>query len=132
MQNEFLQAVVLAIIGSGVLTTIITAIINAFSNRKGWRKSVDTKLNDIDAKLALSEKDALRTQLLIMMSDYPNETSDILKLAQHYFGDLKGNWVATKLFNDWVIANHVGNPEWFNPESHSRQEEAEMRGGERL
>ena len=72
------------------------------------------KLSDIEKKLITSEKDTLRTQLLIMLSDYPEETQEIMTIAQHYFGDLKGDWYATSLFNRWITEREVAEPAWFD------------------
>ena len=61
------------VLGSEAVTVIITAIITAISNRKSKLKTIETELTNIDKKLGKSEKDALRTQLLLMISDYPEE-----------------------------------------------------------
>lgn len=114
MSNEFIQAVTLAIIGSGAFTTLVTAIINAFNGRKSKLKKIEAQLSGIDEKLVKSEKDSLRTQLLIMLSDYPDEVQEIMTIAQHYFGDLKGDWYATSLFNKWITNNTIAEPSWFD------------------
>lgn len=108
------DSIILAIIGSGALSTLISAVITAVSNRKGRLKAIETKLDDIEANQARAEKDALRTQLLMMIADYPDERSEILKLAEHYFDDLHGNWTATAIFNKWLETRCDGvKPEWF-------------------
>ena len=104
----------ISVLGSGAFATLVTALINAFSSRKTKLKGIADKLNTIEAKLVTSEKDALRTQLLIMISDYPSETQEILTIAQHYFGDLKGDWYATSLFNKWIRDWGVAEPTWFD------------------
>lgn len=108
------EAIIIAIIGSGVLSTIVSAIITAISNRKSKLKDIESKLTVIEANQRLAEKDSLRTQLLLMIADYPEEKTEILKLSQHYFSDLKGNWTATAIFNKWLISYCEGvRPEWF-------------------
>ena len=108
--------VILAIIGSGTLSALIAGIFNLIVNRKGRLGAIEGKLNSIEQNQELAEKDALRTQLLLMMSDYPHEKQEILRLAEHYFRDLHGNWYATVLFNKWLIAQEVARPEWFKEE----------------
>ena len=117
-----LETIITAIVGTGLLTTVINLIINAISQRKSRLKEVENQLteikNDLDEikeKQLISEKDALRTQLLVMISDYPDETMDILKLAEYYFKNLKGNWTATMLFNRWLEKEKIAKPSWFNP-----------------
>jgi len=108
------EAIIIAIISSGILSTIVSAIITAISNRRSKLKEIEGSLKTINEKLDLQEKDALRTQLLLMISDYPQEKTEILKLSQHYFKDLKGNWTATAIFNAWLIEYCDGaKPEWF-------------------
>ena len=109
------ETIIVAIIGSGVLSTIVSAIIAAFQNRKSRLKKIEDKLTKIEENQAMAEKDALRTQLLLMIADYPEEKTEILKLAQHYFKDLDGNWTATAIFNKWISEHCEGvQPEWFD------------------
>lgn len=115
--------IIIAVIGCGLLNVIATAIINSTTNRKNRLKAVEDKLTtvnkkltDVDERLKTSEKDALRTQLLLMVSDYPDNTDGILTLAQHYFGVLHGNWYATAIFNKWLEDRNIAKPEWFKEE----------------
>ena len=80
----------------------------------------DTKKNVKD-KLILLEKDGLRTQLLLLLLMMPEEKTEILTIAQHYFvkppHGLGGNWYMTSLFNKWIEKNLGGvKPEWFKTE----------------
>lgn len=108
--------IILAIIGSGTLSALIAGIFNLIVNRKGRLGAIEGKLNSIEQNQELAEKDALRTQLLLMLSEYPDEVQEILRLAEHYFRDLKGNWYATVLFNKWLIQKQIAKPEWFKAE----------------
>ena len=107
------ESIIIAIIGSGVLSTIVSAIITAISNRRSRLKKIEAELVEINAKLEKSEKDTLRTQLLLLISDYPNEKAEIMTLAQHYFGGLHGNWYLSSLFNTWLERSGIARPEWF-------------------
>lgn len=106
------EAIIMAIIGSGVLSTIVSAIITAISNRKSRLKEIEKKLEVIEKNQKTAEKDTLRTQLLVMIADFPEETTDILRLAEHYFKDLDGNWVASALFNEWAKEHCESAPTW--------------------
>lgn len=72
------------------------------------------KVEILEKRSKTAEKDALRTQLLMMIADYPEEKTEILKLSQYYFSDLHGNWTATAIFNSWLEKYNVARPEWFN------------------
>lgn len=68
---------------------------------------------EMKRSLAKNEKDSVRTQLLLLMSDYPNNTAEIMGVAQHYFDDIGANWYMTSCFNRWLDSNGIGKPEWF-------------------
>ena len=108
-----MNQILLAILGSGALSTLIASVIQAISNRRGRLKKIEEKLTTIEANQKTAETDSLRTQLLLMIADYPEEKTEILKIAEKYFtGD--GNWVATAIFNKWLVAHCEGaKPEWF-------------------
>ena len=111
------EAIILGLISSGALATVVTAIINTINNRKGRLANIEAKLTAIEANQRLAEKDSLRTQLLLMIADYPREEQEIMKLAEHYFKDLHGDWYATSIFNKWLERDaSCGKPEWFRSE----------------
>ena len=100
------------VLSSNALTVLITAIITALGNRKTKLKEIEKKLEAIEKNQKTAEKDTLRTQLLVMIADFPDETTDILRLAEHYFKDLDGNWVASALFNEWAKDHCESAPTW--------------------
>ena len=97
-----IETIVLAVIGSGALSTILSAIITAIGSRNG-----------IKSKVKKIEKDSVRTQLLLMMSDYPDERQEILTIAEYYFSKLKANWYMTALFSKWLKKEGLERPDWF-------------------
>lgn len=112
--------IIIAVIGCGVLNIIVTAIIGAVNSRKGKLKAIEDKLEKVDRRLDAidrafekSEKDTLRTQLLLMIADYPDNTEGIMAIGERYFGGLHGNWYATALFNNWLEQQEIAKPEWF-------------------
>ena len=62
----------------------------------------------------MAEKDALRTQLMVLIKDFPDERTDILRLAETYFDKLGGNWILTDIFARWCDEYDVQLPSWFN------------------
>ena len=84
-----------ALVGVG---TWCTSQINASTN---------DKLDKLSAQIDDMKLDNTRTQLLMMISDFPENKSEILKIAQYYFGDLKGDWYATDVFTKWAAAHGV-------------------------
>lgn len=110
-----METIVIAVIGSGALSTLISAIVQAIANRKSRLAAIEKKLGEIEKNQQTAEKDALRTQLLMMIASYPEERTDILRLAEYYFHKLEGNWIAKAIFCKWLEEYCDGvKPEWFN------------------
>lgn len=121
--------IVIAIIGSGTLGILITKIFDLISERnklkekqKEDQENVHKELAEIKAAVKLNEKDNLRTQLMVMIKDYPYETSDILRLGEHYFKVLNGNWVLTDIFASWAAGQGVILPSWFSGEEKKNEQ----------
>ena len=103
------------ILGSGLIQFFVTRA----DNKK--KENMDDKLKPIASKLdklldeqKKNEKDNLRTQLLVMMTVMPNDHSEILTLAERYFGQLKGDWFYSSLFAKWLKENNIEKPLWFD------------------
>ena len=113
--TELLLGLLGAILGSGIIQFFVTR----HDNRK--KESIESKLDPIVKKLdkiiaeqKTSEKDALRTQLLVMMTTLPNNHEEIMTLAERYFGQLKGDWFYSSLFAKWLKENDIEKPIWFD------------------
>lgn len=98
--------IIVAVISSNALFVFIQYLLERFDKKVGIQK-----------KLATLEKDVLRTQLLLLILLKPGETQEILTIAEHYFGTLKGNWYMTSIFNKWLNEKNIAEPEWFNSRS---------------
>lgn len=103
------------LLGSGLIQFFVTRA----DNKK--KDNMDEKLKPIASKLdklldeqKKNEKDNLRTQLLVMMTVMPNDHSEILTLAERYFGQLKGDWFYSSLFAKWLKENNIEKPLWFD------------------
>ena len=107
------EAIIIAVIGSGAFSAIIAGIFNLIINRKGRLKDIETKIDEVEKALERAEKDELRTQLLLLLSDYPQEKAEILTIAKHYFSALDGNWYCSSLFLKWLENSGTAKPQWF-------------------
>ena len=54
-----------------------------------------------------TRKDTLRIQLIMVIRDDPTNKDTILKLAQAYFVELKGDWYMTDMFLNWAKEHDV-------------------------
>lgn len=100
MRDTIIIAVISAMTSGGVLA-FLQFLIARNDDKQGIKKS-----------LKKLEKDGLRTQLLLLILMQPEEQTEILKIAEHYFVKLKGNWYMTGLFSKWCDA-HGLEPDWF-------------------
>lgn len=69
----------------------------------GTNKKLDTIIEKVDK----TELNATRSQLLTLMSDYPDNESEILKVADYYFNELDGDWYMTDLFTKWADSRGI-------------------------
>lgn len=104
---------------SAEMVTIIVAALGAldiatllifFVNRHDSKKNIEGRLQTL-------EKDTLRTQLLMLILMKPDEKQEIVTVAQHYFGQLKGDWYMTGIFNRWIEGTGLAKPEWFDADA---------------
>ena len=93
-------------------------------NRKWWIKNwrevlywsayFDYQIADIKKSQLKAEKDIVRSQLLVLMSDYPENQPEIMETMKHYHVDLNGNWYSTSLFKKWCDKNDIDIPKWLD------------------
>ena len=101
---------------AGVVAAVIALVeflIKRYDEKKGKLASIEQKMDSMNKKLTVMEKDEIRTQLLLMLSDYPDNQENIMTLAQYYFVTLEGNWYLTSLFHRWLEERDIAKPEWF-------------------
>lgn len=100
-----LVTIAVAVLGALDLATLIIFFVNRHDNKK-----------NVENKLAILEKDTLRTQMLVLLLLRPEAKQEIMTIAQHYFADLHGDWYMTDMFNHWLSDRGDSAPEWFNRE----------------
>ena len=108
---------IIAIVGSGALFSFITFLITRNDNRKNEIKGLTDSVNALSDRLAKTEKDTIRTQLLLLMFQHQDDVHEILRVGQYYFETLKGDWYLTSLYNRFLIDHDIAKPEWFNDEN---------------
>ena len=91
----------------------IGSLITFFVTRYDAKKGLEAKLNKV-------EKDAVRTQILLMMYNYdPADEHELLTCAEYYFkkkehGGLEGDWYLTSKFKRFLETNNIEKPTWFD------------------
>lgn len=71
------------------------------------KTQVDANTHKIDSYISENRLAISRMELMNLMADYPDNKGDILRVAQHYFCDLKGDYVADQAFVDWARKHNV-------------------------
>ena len=110
MKETILIAVISAMTSGGVLG-FAQFLIKRKDDKE--QRAEDKQDDDIKGTLKKLEKDGLRTQLLLLLLLQPDEETEILKIAEHYFVKLKGNWYMTSMFSKWCKTRDL-RPEWFD------------------
>ena len=108
MSQETLLAIIGAVLGSGLIQFLITR------HDQNKAKPIEQKIDKILEEQKKSEKDNLRTQLLVMMNMMPNNQEEIMTCAERYFKQLEGDWFYSSLFAKYLKENNIENPIWFN------------------
>jgi len=111
-------------LGIGIFGAVFgNGFIQFWLNRKDKQKqeSIESKLQPIGEKIdkilneqKKTEKDNLRTQLLVMMNMMPNNQEEIMTCAERYFKQLEGDWFYSSLFAKYLKENNIEPPIWFN------------------
>ena len=64
-------------------------------------------------KLGKLERDECRTQMLLLMADYQTNVSELMRVAEHYFKDIGGDWYMTTMFREYLKSKDINEPYWF-------------------
>lgn len=104
------ETILIAVLGGGNAILFIKFLIERHDRIKEAEK--EDELGAINDRLEKLEKDGIRTQLLLLILLRPDEQTEILKVAEHYFCKLKANWYMTSMFKKWCDEQEL-EPEWF-------------------
>ena len=103
--SEWLKTTAGIISSVGVIGSALVGLATFAIN--GMLSGVNNRLDDVSGQMDSIKMDTVRTQLLTLMSNYPDNTSEILKVADHYFNDMNGDWYMTQLFEQWAEAHDI-------------------------
>lgn len=102
--------ILIAVLGGGNLLLFIKFLIERHDRKHETKE--ENERGGINDRLGKLEKDGIRTQLLLLILLRPDEQTEILKVAEHYFCKLKANWYMTSMFKKWCDEQEL-EPEWF-------------------
>lgn len=117
------ENLLIAVLGGGNLILFIKFLIERHDAKKEKaeakkenEKAKTDEANAIKDQLRRLEKDGVRTQLLLLILMEPDDETEILRIAEHYFVKLKANWYMTGLFARWCDKRGL-EPDWFNKDN---------------
>ena len=105
------EKILLTILGGGNVILFLKFLIERHDRKK--ERAEDTEKEELRKTLKRLEKDGVRTQLLLLILLRPDEQTEILKIAEHYFVKLKADWYMTSVFKKWCDEQQL-EPEWFD------------------
>ena len=68
---------------------------------------VSDRLDSLDYELKDIKQDTVRLQLINMINTDPDNVETILTIAKKYFLELKGDWYATSIFQNWANERNI-------------------------
>lgn len=108
------ELVFVAVAGIAVAMVVIGWLINRSEKRQAkaleahehasQQQAADMvkSIKNIEALAIENQQSSVRTEMNMAIHNYPQDHTTILKMAQRYFMELKGDWVETDLFLNWI------------------------------
>lgn len=75
---------------------------------------IESKIEPISQAVSEVKMDTTRLQLLFLIDHKPENESEILTLAKHYFTELGGDWYVTDIFNEYCMERNI-HVDWEMP-----------------
>ena len=111
--KDVLVPIIIAVIGSNALFGFIQFLISRKDSNNNVTKEIKEAIKEVKDKLSFIDQGLVRMQLLVLISNYPDRTEEIMKLAEQYFCKFKGNFYLTSLFMQYLDDNKLIYPRWF-------------------
>ena len=113
---NIIVAVVVAMLASPVLTKLLDLLAQKFGKTEKKKDKqlnrIETTIDGIKDDLADVKVDELRTNLLLLLHDYP-DSADIPAEAEKYVVKYGGNSYLIPLICDWYDSRGLFKPEWL-------------------
>lgn len=109
------------LLGGGTIVKLLELIFNRKDKKENKNDELLQAINDIKSDVANIKEDLqtqkqnqLRTEMLVMMNHYENETFEIMRLAHRYFVEEKGDFTMTSIFSQFLKDHNIEKPLWFD------------------
>ena len=121
MDGAIITTLIVGVLSSASLVALINGLFQRKRDKEskatGLESKVDTLVEDQMKMMKAQKKqegDIIRVELKLMISSFPEKEEDILRLAEHYFKDLHGNWVMATTFKQWLDERGLEIPQWYS------------------
>ena len=109
-----IMAIIAALTGSG-FTGLIIFLIQRKDNKNEKQDEILHRLDKIEEIQHEQQLSELRTELSIHLLHHKRDKITIMRIAEKYFKELKGDFYMTSKFCEWLRKMHLPKPEWFDP-----------------
>lgn len=113
---KIIISVIVAFMSCTGFYTLVEFLIRRRDKKTETRLGISKDVKNIIARQNELELDNKRTQLLLLMKEYPRGTNEILTVAQYYFCQLNGDWYMYSIFCQWLKENEIERPIWLKEE----------------
>lgn len=69
--------------------------------------TVDERVSAVEHTVEEIHRDTVRTQLLLLIHNTPEDHESIINVAWQYFRGLDGDWYMTTIFQDWANSQEL-------------------------
>lgn len=128
MDGALATTLIVGVLSSGALVALINNLFQRKRDKESKATGAEAKIDTIVSKVnelaneqtemlhrqKKQEGDIIRVELKLMISSFPEKEEDILRLAEHYFKDLHGNWVMATTFKQWLDDRGLEIPQWYS------------------
>lgn len=104
--------IIALILGSQALIGFIQFLITRHDQKKGCLASIIKDIKEIKETRIEEKKDLMRMQLLSLIHICPDNTLEIMMVAEKYFKELKGDWYMSSIFRQHLTEKKLATPLW--------------------
>lgn len=119
MNADLIVALVVGVLGvllGGGATGLVIFLIQRKDNKENQFKEILKRLDAIEGIQHEQQLSELRTELSIHLLHHKKDKITIMRIAEKYFKELKGDFYMTSKFCEWLRKMHLPKPDWFDPE----------------
>lgn len=108
-----ISTIILSILGSTAFFTFIQFLITRHDKKKGMLAEIAKDIKDLKRYNQEERLDLLRIQLMTLIHIHPENTVEIMQVAEEYFMKYNGNWYMSSIFKEYLNSQQIESPIWM-------------------